>query len=84
MSPKKISRMHIVAAISLGVPLGVANAAVKNPTLLSYEQMSAVQVCENRHDRLTETYLASGAKPKGQAGLNYAKDHHRGVPKRDA
>ena len=84
MSSKKISPVHIVAAIALGVPLGVANAAVRNPTLLSHEQMSPVHVCENGHDRLTEACLASGAKTKGQTGPNYAKDHQRSVPKRDA
>ena len=81
MSSKKISpAVHIVAAVSLGVPL----SAVMASTLLSQEHMTAAQVCEAGHDPLAEACLATGAKPKMQAPRRYADRRTRALQKPDA
>jgi hypothetical protein len=81
MGSKKISpAVHIVAAVSLGIPL----SAVVGPTLLSQAQMTAAQICEAGHDPLAEACLATGAKPKMQPPRRYADRRYRPSPKPDA
>ena len=81
MISKKISpAVHIVAAVSLGIPL----SAVMGSTLLSQDHMSAAMVCEAGHDPLAEACLATGAKPKMQAPRRYADRKARPSQKRDA
>ena len=81
MRSKKISpAVHIVAAVTLGIPLG----AVTAPTFLSDTQMTASQVCEAGHDPLAHACLVSGAKPKMQPPRRYADRKSRPSQKRDA
>ena len=81
MRSKKISpAVHIVAAVSLGIPL----SAVMGPTLLSEAQMTTAQVCEAGHDPLAESCLTTGAKPKMQPPRRYADRRSRPSQKRDA
>jgi len=81
MRSKKISpAVHIVAAVSLGVPL----SAVMGPTLLSQDYISATQVCEAGHDPLAQACLATGAKPKMQAPRRDADRRTRALQKRSA
>lgn len=81
MNSKKISpAVHIVAAVSFGVPL----SAVMGPTLLSQAQMTTAQVCEAGHDPLAQACLATGAKPKMQAPRRYADRRSRPSQKPDA
>jgi hypothetical protein len=69
MISKKVSpAVHIVAAVSLGIPL----SAVTAPTFLSQAQMTATQMCEAGHDPLAEACLATGAKPKLLSTRRYA------------
>lgn len=81
MRSKKISpAVHIVAAVSLGIPLG----AVTAPTFMSQAQMTAAQVCEAGHDPLAHACLASGAKPKLLPARSYADRKSRLYQKRNA
>lgn len=81
MIPKKTSpAVHLVAAVSLGIPL----SAVTAPTFLSEAQLSAAQVCEAGHDPLAHACLASGAKPKLHPPRGYADRKSRSYHKRNA
>lgn len=81
MVSKKMSpAVHIVATISLGIPLGAGTGS----TLLSHGQMSAAQVCEAGHDPLAEACLASGAKPKLLPARRYVDRRGRSFQKRNA
>ena len=81
MRSKKISpAVHIVAAVSLGVPL----SAVMGSTLLSQDYVTAAQVCEAGHDPLAEVCLTTGAKPKMQSPRRFADRRSRPSHKPDA
>ena len=80
ISKKSSAAVHVVAAVSLGIPL----SAVTAPTFLSQAQMTAAQVCEAGHDPLAHACLASGAKPKLLPVRGHADRKSRLHPKRNA